>query len=93
MGYYYRHEFKFSDHALQRIRQRLNLGNEEEYLLKEKVLTMIEKSTQMFETSNHIYIHTRKNDIYFVIKKPEKLIVTATPISATKQLYLIETDQ
>ncbi|ARU91565.1 hypothetical protein SCLARK_00960 [Spiroplasma clarkii] len=92
MGYYYRHEFKFSDHSIQRIKQRLNLGNSEEYLLKEKVLDMIEKSTKCFETSTHLYIHTKKQDIYFVIKLPEKLIITATPISIAKQLQLIESD-
>ncbi|AHI52924.1 hypothetical protein [Spiroplasma culicicola] len=93
MGYYYRHEFKFSTHAIQRIKQRLNLGDEkDEFKLKEIVLDLIEKSTEMFETSKNIYIHTKKANLYFVITKPDKVIVTATPISAIKQLSLIENE-
>ncbi|AOG60509.1 hypothetical protein SHELI_v1c05580 [Spiroplasma helicoides] len=92
MSYYYRHEFKFSTHAIQRIRQRLNLGNADEFKLKDKVLDIIENSTEMFETSKNIYIKTNKGNIFLVITKPDKLIITATPISPTKQLDLIENE-
>ncbi|QHX36700.1 hypothetical protein [Spiroplasma sp. BIUS-1] len=92
MSYYYKHEYGFSTHSIQRIRQRLNLADEEEFKLKEKILKMIEKSTYSFETSKNIYIKTPKNDVYFVIDRNLKTIITATPISASKQLYLIENE-
>ncbi|WP_338984304.1 hypothetical protein [Spiroplasma endosymbiont of Diplazon laetatorius] len=92
MSYYYKHEYGFSTHSIQRIRQRLNLADEEEFKLKEKILKMIEKSTYSFDTSKHTYIKTAKADIYFVIDKIEKTIITATPISPTKQLWLIENE-
>lgn len=89
MSYYFRYEFKFSDHSIQRIKQRLNLKDTEDFILKEKVLDMIENSQSSFQTTNHLYIHTTKSNIYFVVKIPEKLIITATPISITKQLEII----
>ncbi|AUM62692.1 hypothetical protein [Spiroplasma monobiae] len=92
MSYYYKHEYGFSTHSIQRIRQRLNLADEEEFKLKEKILKMIEKSTSSFETSRNIYIKTPKNEVYFVVDKFQKTIITATPISPTKQLWLIEND-
>ncbi|AGR42162.1 hypothetical protein [Spiroplasma diminutum] len=92
MSYYYKHEYGFSTHSIQRIRQRLKLADEEEFKLKDKILKMIEKSTLSFETSKHIYIKTSKTDIYFVIDKFQKVIITATPISAAKQLWLIENE-
>ncbi|WP_339020218.1 hypothetical protein [Spiroplasma endosymbiont of Atherix ibis] len=92
MSYYYKHEYNFSTHSIQRIRQRLNLENEEEFKLKEKILKLIGKSTYSFETSRNIYISTPKKDIYFVIDRVNKLIITATPISPEKQMWLLEND-
>ncbi|QGS51956.1 hypothetical protein [Spiroplasma tabanidicola] len=92
MSYYYRHEFKFSDHGLQRIKQRLNLSESNEWEIKEKVLDMIENSTRNFETNDTIYIYTGKGNIFFVIAKREKLIITTTPISPERELKLINRD-
>ncbi|AHB36443.1 hypothetical protein [Spiroplasma apis] len=92
MGYYYRRQFNFSTHSIHRIRQRLLLPNEEEFLLKEKVLDLIESSTEHFETTKYIYIKVNKKDIFLVIDIGTKTIITATPISPTKQLWLIENE-
>ncbi|ALD66444.1 hypothetical protein [Spiroplasma cantharicola] len=92
MSYYYKHEYGFSTHSIQRIRQRLRLKDEEEFKLKDKILKMIAKSIYSFETSKHIYIKTLKSEVYFVVDKIQKTIITATPISPTKQLWLIENE-
>ncbi|QBQ07716.1 hypothetical protein SGLAD_v1c05170 [Spiroplasma gladiatoris] len=92
MSYYYRHEFQFSDHAIKRIKQRLNLSGKDIWELKEQVLDLIENSTRCFETSKTIYIHTGKGNIFFVINKINKLIITTTPISAQKELELVSYD-
>ncbi|WP_342274974.1 hypothetical protein [Spiroplasma endosymbiont of Cantharis lateralis] len=92
MSYYYKHKYGFSTHSIQRIRERLRLKDEEEFKLKEKILKMIAKSTYSFETNKFIYIKTLKNEVYFVIDKIQMTIITATPISPTKQLWLIENE-
>ncbi|AGR41213.1 hypothetical protein [Spiroplasma taiwanense] len=92
MSYYYKHKYGFSTHSIQRIRQRLSLPDEEEFKLKDKIIKLIEKSTYSFDTSKFTYIKTPKKDVYFVIDIITNTIITATPISASKQLWLIENE-
>ncbi|WP_342269432.1 hypothetical protein [Spiroplasma endosymbiont of Aspidapion aeneum] len=87
--YYYKHNYVFTAHSLNRIRQRINLTNKEEFALKDEVIGLIESSVYNFESSNHLYIRYKNTNIFFVIDKLTNAIITATPISHTKMLNLL----
>ncbi|WP_031542833.1 hypothetical protein [Mesoplasma photuris] len=89
MSYYYKHNVKFSHHGLQRIRERLNMKDVEEFKVKEEVLKHIKYSTRSFEVGNNEYIRASNTDVYFVVDKNSRLIITATKISAEKELSLL----
>ncbi|AKX34126.1 hypothetical protein SLITO_v1c04730 [Spiroplasma litorale] len=92
MSFYYKHKYGFSTHAIHRIKQRLNLKEEDEFKLKDIIIDMIDNSSYSFQTSKTIYIKSRKNDIYFVVDIITNTIITATKISPHKQLELLEKD-
>ncbi|WP_026389791.1 hypothetical protein [[Acholeplasma] multilocale] len=89
MSYYYKHNYNFSYHGLQRCRERLNLKDAADYEVKAAVMEHIRKSTKSFEIGREIYISASNTDIYFIIDKTSNLIITATKVSAEKQLSLM----
>ncbi|WP_027063227.1 hypothetical protein [Mesoplasma seiffertii] len=89
MSFYYKHNYVFSDHGLQRCRERLNLKSAPDYEVKEAVIKHIQNSTRSFEAGNEIYISASNTQIYFIIDRRSNLIITATKISAEKQLSIM----
>ncbi|UWD35279.1 hypothetical protein NX779_01420 [Mycoplasma cottewii] len=85
MSYYYRHNFSFSYHGLQRAKERLKLKDKKDYEVKEICLDHIRNSTKSFHDSRYNYISASNTNIYFVVEKNSNLIVTVTEISAEKQ--------
>ncbi|WP_338973067.1 hypothetical protein [Spiroplasma endosymbiont of Panorpa germanica] len=90
MSYYFKHNYVFSDHGLQRACERLKLNRENTFEAKEHCMKLIDKSTYEFETSNHIYIKIAKTELFFVVNKTNNLIITVTQMSVSKQLEVIE---
>ncbi|ASP28228.1 hypothetical protein SCORR_v1c04560 [Spiroplasma corruscae] len=93
MGYYYKHKYGFSTHSIHRIKQRLNIKENDEFEIKDKIMNLIEKSEYQFETSKTIYIKIPVKNLYAVIDKKYNTIITVTDISASKQLELIDKDK
>ncbi|AGM24704.1 hypothetical protein [Spiroplasma chrysopicola] len=92
MGYYYQHKLAFSDHGFQRIKERIaNFKNENEWIVKEKIIKMIDNSSDRIETRDYLYIKLDdlKGNLYVVIQKNAKLIITVTPMSPQKILDII----
>ncbi|AXK51166.1 hypothetical protein [Spiroplasma alleghenense] len=92
MSYYFKHNYVFTDHGLQRACERLNLNKENMFEAKEHCMKLIDKSTYEFHTTNHIYIRVGKTEIFFVINKLQNLIITVTKMSVAKQLEVIDKD-
>lgn len=90
MSYYNFSPYSFSYHALDRIKDRLNLKNLNEWQIKDYCLKLIKESFDVVETKSFLYIKINKSNLYFVIKKEEKLILTISPMSASKLLDVIE---
>ncbi|MDP4040762.1 hypothetical protein [Mycoplasma mycoides] len=88
MSYYYRHNFSFSYHGLQRAKERLKLKDKKDYEVKEICLEHIRNSTKSFMSGNEIYISASNTNIFFVVNKQNNLIITVTEISAEKQLRM-----
>ncbi|AKU79720.1 hypothetical protein [Spiroplasma turonicum] len=93
MSYYYKHKYGLSTHAMQRIKQRLSIKENDEFLIRDIIANMIDNSNYSFQTSKTLYIKSPKNDIYFIIDILSNTIITATKISAQKQLDLINADK
>ncbi|WHQ36989.1 hypothetical protein [Spiroplasma sp. SV19] len=92
MGYYYQHKLGFSFHCLQRIRERIPFfKKEDEWVIKEKIIKMIDNSSDRIETSNNLYIKLDdlKGNLYVVVEKHRRLVVTVTPMSPKKLLEVI----
>ncbi|WP_425380183.1 hypothetical protein [Spiroplasma endosymbiont of Stenodema calcarata] len=95
MGYYYQHKLGFSFHCLQRIRQRSPLFEKEnDWIIKEKIIKMIDNSSDRIETNRNLYIKLDDlpGNLYVVVEKEQRLIVTVTPISSGKLLDIIRTN-
>lgn len=92
MGYYYKHEYIFSCHGLQRCKERLKLKNLEDCKVKEKVLFFIKNSPLMFETKNDWYFQVQNTSFYIVVRKDNKLIITCSKVSVERQMSLLNND-
>lgn len=92
MSYYYKHDYNFSYHGLQRCKERLRLKDVEDFKVKEIVMTLIKQSTHSFETNNEIYIKAGKSHNYFIINKTSNLIITCTQVSIEKQFSLMNNE-
>lgn len=93
MGYYYSYPYEFSSHALVRCRERLNLRELDDFLVRQKAFELIKNSNFQFETENNLYIRVvEKNNIFFVVNKRDRVIITCSPISVEKQFSLILSD-
>ncbi len=92
MGYYFKHTYNFSDHGMQRCRERLKMKNNPEYEVKEKVMELISNSDSSFETKSDLYIKVPKSEFYFVINKASNTIITITKVSIEKQWRLMESE-
>lgn len=89
MSYYYSFPYEFTSHALTRCRERLKLGAMDDFLLRQKAIELIKNSNFQFETENNLYIRVvEKNNIFFVVSKRERVIITCAPISVEKQFSL-----
>lgn len=92
MGYYYQHRLWFSFHCLQRIRERIPaFTNENDWIIKEKIIKMIDNSSDRIETTKNLYIKldNLKGNLYVVVAKHTRLIVTVTPMRPEKLLDII----
>ncbi|AEM68812.1 hypothetical protein [Mycoplasma putrefaciens] len=88
MSYYYKHNFSFTYHGLQRAKERLKLQDKQDYEVKELCLKHIQSSTKSFESGSVLYISASNTNIFFVIDKKANLIITVTEISPAKQLKI-----
>ncbi|MBH8622446.1 MULTISPECIES: hypothetical protein [Spiroplasma] len=92
MSYYYQHKLGFSFHGLQRIRERIPLfKNENDWIIKDKIIKMIDNSSDRIETRSNLYIKLDdlEGNLYVVVEKQQRLIVTVTQISPKKLLDVI----
>lgn len=89
MAYYYSYPYEFTDHGIQRCRERLKLGTMDELLVKQKVIELINKSNYQFEAQGTLYIRApQSGNLFFVINKADRLIITCAPVSIEKQMNL-----
>ncbi|ALA98405.1 hypothetical protein SKUN_001547 [Spiroplasma kunkelii CR2-3x] len=65
--------------------------NENDLIIKEKIIKIIDNSSDRIETTKNLYIkfHDLKGNLYVVVAKKTKLIVTVTPMSPEKLLDII----
>ncbi|AVP49128.1 hypothetical protein [Williamsoniiplasma luminosum] len=89
MSYYYKHNYSFSYHGMQRVKERLNMKDVEDFKVKDEVMRLIKLSNSQFETRYDLYISAGNSQLYFVINKESNLIVTCTKVSVEKQLELM----
>ncbi|ATZ17325.1 hypothetical protein ELUMI_v1c06030 [Williamsoniiplasma luminosum] len=89
MSYYYKHNYSFSYHGMQRVKERLNMKGVEDFKVKDEVMRLIKLSNSQFETRYDLYISAGNSQLYFVINKESNLIVTCTKVSVEKQLELM----
>ncbi|AHI53891.1 hypothetical protein SSABA_v1c04840 [Spiroplasma sabaudiense Ar-1343] len=92
MSYYFKHNYSFSDHGLQRASERLRLKDMDFFSVKEHCMKLIDNSLYQFETSRHIYIKVAKSELFFVVNKLNNLVVTVTKMSVSRQLEVIDKD-
>lgn len=92
MSYYYKHQFSFSDHGFQRIKQRLGFKNLNDFEAKDKAMKLIELSMRNYEDREYYYVQAGDLDLFFVIKKSTNLILTLTPMSSEKLLKIYSND-
>lgn len=90
MSYYFRSPYQFSYHSIDRIRTRLKLQNLNDVQLREHCLRLISESYDIEETKSFKYIRVNKTHLYFVIRKDVNLILTISPMGATKLLTVIK---
>ncbi|ATG97383.1 hypothetical protein [Mesoplasma lactucae] len=91
MSYYQRNSFHFTDHGLQRCRERLNLQGKDEWEVRDEVNRLMKESVHSFETKKDLYVSVGKSRTkYFVINKAGQCIITVTNVSAEKQLSLMK---
>ncbi|ATZ16359.1 hypothetical protein JN01_0600 [Entomoplasma freundtii] len=91
MSYYFKHSYGFTDHGLQRCRERLKLTGLPDYEVKEKIMDLIKNSNYSFESKYDLYIRAgSKGQLYFVISKDSNVIITCSPVSPEKQLSLMD---
>lgn len=88
MSYYYTYDYKFSTHALQRIKQRLNIQHMDDFEAKAHVIKLIQNHGNEYEDQTHAYFQVAGKNLYFVIHKSDNVIVTLTPMSSEKLLGL-----
>ncbi|MBW3057859.1 hypothetical protein D6D54_00575 [Spiroplasma poulsonii] len=92
MGYYYQHKLGFSFHDLQRIREQIPLfKNENDWIIKDKIIKMIDNYSDRIETRSNLYIKLDdlEGNLYVVVEKQQRLIVTVTQMSPKKLLDVI----
>ena len=89
MSYYYRNPYQFSYHGVARIRNRLSLQKLNDFELRDYCLKLINEAYHIEETKSFKYIKINKTNLYFVIKKDVNIILTVSPMSATKLLAVI----
>ncbi|PPE05147.1 hypothetical protein [Williamsoniiplasma lucivorax] len=89
MSYYYKHDYNFSYHGMQRVKQRLNMKDVEDFKVKDEVIKLIKFSTNQFETEKELYISAGNTQLFFVINKQSNLIVTCTKVSVERQWKLM----
>ncbi len=90
MSYYYSHQFQFSTHGLQRIKERLNIKHMDDFQAKDHCIKLLENHGDYFEDRNFRYYQVLQKNLYFVVQKDGDVIVTLTPISPSKMLKLLE---
>ncbi|MBE4704377.1 hypothetical protein [Spiroplasma platyhelix] len=89
MSYYYKNEYKFSDHALNRAKTRLNLKDLSDSEVINHCLKLIELSHEMHETKTCKYINVNKTNLYFVVDINENLIITLSPFKPDRLLGIL----
>ena len=91
MSYYQQaNNFEYSDHGLQRVKERLKMKDKNDWEVREEVRRLIRLSTYSFEDNHYDYVSVGKSrDMFFVFSKDEHVLITCTKISVEKQMKLI----
>ncbi|WP_338969268.1 hypothetical protein [Spiroplasma endosymbiont of Labia minor] len=93
MSYYFQHNLQFTTHGMQRIKQRLNMNDLDDFEVKEKCVNYVEKSPYFFETKTDLYFELPiKKRMFFIVKKKDMTIITCTPISVEREYILTSGD-
>ncbi|MCL8211173.1 hypothetical protein LD125_00323 [Mesoplasma sp. JKS002658] len=91
MSYYQQaSNFEYSDHGLQRVKERLKMKDKTDWEVREEVRRLVNLSTHGFEDNHYYYVGVGKSkDMFFVFSKDENVLITCTKISVEKQMKLI----
>ncbi len=93
MSYYSKEPYIFSNHALQRIKERIELPSNQRLSVKKYISSLIMKSTYQFIYQNYLYVsisdHNKNYDMYAVIDESSKVVVTVSRMSRGKILNLL----
>lgn len=92
MSYYFKNKYKFSDHGLFRIKNRLGLTESSDVEVINYCVKLIELSHEVYETRTYKYIKVNNTNLYFVLSVPDNLIITLSPIKPEKLLANLEND-
>lgn len=92
MSFYYKSKYRFSYHALNRIRERLSLNHLNDLGLQSYCEKLINEASDVIITSKHKYVRINNIDLYFIIENNQNLVKTISPLSASKLLQVIEDD-
>ncbi len=93
MSFYNKSHYQFSHHAIQRIKERLNIPKNSELAVKNFVIKQIENSSYQFIEDNFLYIDissgNKYRNFFIVIDQEKNLIITVTQMSGSKMLSLM----
>ncbi len=93
MSFYNKSHYQFSNHAIQRIKERLTIPKDSELAVKNFVIRQIENSSYQFSGDKFLYVDissgNKYRDFFIVIDKNTNLIITVTKMSGSKILSLM----
>ncbi len=93
MSFYNQSYYQFSHHAIQRIKERLNIPKESELAVKNFIINQIKNSAYSFDQDQFTYVDissgNKYRDFYVIIEKNNNLIITVTKMSGSKILSLM----
>lgn len=85
-------KYKFSDHALLRAKERLNL-NLDDFDIRIHCLKLIANSYERFDHNQDEYIKINDTEFYFIVNKKNSLIKTIGKIDINKQLKILSNNE
>ena len=92
MSYYQKNKFIITDHALIRVKQRIeNFKHKSDFEIVQLLNDYLNNTNVEFSDNNYDYYHydCKIKYLYIVVKRCNSLIISVTPISHAKKINLL----